>query len=49
VKEHSKEVDSITGIFTRAEKDQGSQHLQQVSNHRSCLQWESCDRLGERL
>jgi len=47
VKEHCKEVDSITGIFT-SRKDQGSQYLQQICNHRSCLQWESCDRLGKR-
>ena len=28
VKEHRKEVDSITGIFAGAEKDQDSQYLQ---------------------
>ena len=47
VKEHHKEVDSITEIFT-SRKDQGSQYLQQICNYRSCLQQESWDRLGER-
>ena len=30
VEEHSKEVDSITGIFTIEQKDKGSQYLQQI-------------------
>ena len=40
IKEHRKEVDSITGIFNRAEKTRASQCLQQICNYRSCLQWE---------
>jgi len=39
-----KEVDSITGIFTRAEKTRAAS----ICN-RSCLQWESCDSLPELL